>query len=72
MKNSRLGYTLAELLIALGILGVIAVFVIPKLLAIRSNQSYNSSAKEAAATISGAYQVYKSKYAVTSNTSGGD
>ncbi len=50
------GFTLAELLIALAILGVIATFTIPKILAAQQDQSYNAKAKEAAAMVSTAYQ----------------
>jgi prepilin-type N-terminal cleavage/methylation domain-containing protein len=52
------GFTLAELLIALGILGVIATFTIPKILSAQQNNRYNAAAKEAAATISAAYKLY--------------
>lgn len=57
MKNN--GFTLAELLIALAILGVIATFTIPKVLNSQRNQAWNSGAKEAISMISGAYQAYK-------------
>lgn len=50
------GFTLAELLIALSILGVIATFTIPKVLQSQQNGKYNTMAKEAIATISQAYQ----------------
>ena len=52
------GFTLAELLIALLILRVIAAFTIPKVLLAQQNQSNNAAAKEAAGTISAAYQAY--------------
>lgn len=50
------GFTLAELLIALAILGVIATFTIPKILMSQQNSQYNATAKEVAAMIAGAYQ----------------
>lgn len=50
------GFTLAELLIALAILGIIATFTIPKVLNSSRNQQYNSQAKEVAAMLSGAFQ----------------
>ena len=50
------GFTLAELLIALVILGLIATFTIPKVLQSQQNAQYKSSAKEVASMISGAYQ----------------
>lgn len=53
------GFTLAELLIALAILGVIATFTIPKVLNVQQNSQYNAIAKEAAGTIAQAYETYK-------------
>lgn len=46
------GFTLAELLISLAILGIIATFTIPKLLMNQRVSAYNASAKESAASIS--------------------
>jgi prepilin-type N-terminal cleavage/methylation domain-containing protein len=58
-KFQRLsGFTLAEVLIALAILGEIATFTIPKILSSQQNQRYNAAAKEAIAAISAAYQLY--------------
>ncbi len=54
--NSFPGFTLAELLIALMILGVIATFTIPKVLQAKQNVQNNSAAKEAMATIAQAFQ----------------
>ena len=53
------GFTLAELLIALVILGVIATFTIPKVLQNQQSSSYNAAAKEAAGMISAAYKAYQ-------------
>ena len=53
------GFTLAELLIALAILGVIATFTIPKVLSSQQNSKSVAAAKEVASMISGAYQVYQ-------------
>ncbi len=53
------GFTLAELLIALAILGVIATFTIPKILVSQQNGQYLAVAKEDIAAVSGAYQAYK-------------
>ena len=62
-------FTLAELLIALVILGVIATFTIPKVLQSQQNNSYNAAAKEAIAMVSGAYQAYKQQNTPTNSTS---
>ena len=50
------GFTLAELLIALVILGVIATFTIPKVLQTQQASSWKSSAKDVAGMLSGALQ----------------
>lgn len=62
------GFTLAELLIALGILGVIAVFTIPKILVSQARSASNAKVKEAAAMISSAYEIYRRRNTVTANT----
>lgn len=53
------GFTLAELLIALAILGVIATFTIPKVLTAQQDAKYSSIAKEAASTVSHAFLAYQ-------------
>jgi prepilin-type N-terminal cleavage/methylation domain-containing protein len=63
----KLGFTLAELLIALAILGVIATFTIPKVLNGMQDTRNNAIAKEAAASVSAAYQLYKLNNTVTSS-----
>ena len=50
------GFTLAELLIALAILGVIATFTIPKVLQVQESSEYNAKAKEFAGALSEARQ----------------
>ena len=65
-------FTLAELLIALAILGVIATFTIPKILDSGSNNQYNAMAKEAAAIMTGAYQQLKLNGTVSAQTNSSD
>jgi prepilin-type N-terminal cleavage/methylation domain-containing protein len=55
----RKGFTLAELLIALAILGVIATFTIPKVLTSTTAGKNRAIAKETLATISEAYMQLK-------------
>jgi prepilin-type N-terminal cleavage/methylation domain-containing protein len=59
-SKTAVGFTLAELLIALAILGVIATFTIPKIINSQQNGSYNAIAKEVAAMLAGSYQQYVS------------
>lgn len=61
MKVRLPAFTLAELLIALSILGVIATFTIPKVLGSQSDSRNKAIVKEAAATVSEMYQAYKLK-----------
>ena len=55
MRQAATGFTLSELLIALAILGLIAAFTIPKVLQSTSSTAINAIAKEAASSISQAY-----------------
>src|SRR5689334_18650453 len=59
LKSSFFGFTLAELLISLAILGVIATFTIPKIITAQTNSRYNAIANEAASMVSAAYQQYR-------------
>lgn len=61
------GFTLAELLIALAILGVIATFTIPKILSAQQNGTYKAIAKENLSMVAGAFEQYK----LSGNLSGG-
>ncbi|MEB3244430.1 MAG: prepilin-type N-terminal cleavage/methylation domain-containing protein [Vampirovibrionales bacterium] len=61
MKSSQKaakGFTLAEILIALGLLGVIAAFTIPKVLQSTGTSRASAVAKETASIISGAFSAY--------------
>lgn len=62
------GFTLAELLSALAILGVIATFTIPKVLNASQNGQKVAIAKEIASSISGAYTAYSLNNSPTSST----
>jgi prepilin-type N-terminal cleavage/methylation domain-containing protein len=66
------GFTLAELLIALAILGELATFTIPKVISAQQQGSYNAAAKEAIATVSQAYQLYQFNNTLSSGTKFGD
>ena len=65
-------FTLAELLIALVILGVIATFTIPKVLQSQQDQRYNAAAKEVAGALSGARQAIQQASGLSANTSEDD
>lgn len=65
------GFTLAELLIALAILGQISVFTIPKVLNAQQGAENKSKGKEAIAMISGAYAAFTLNNAVSASTTPG-
>lgn len=71
-RSARSGFTLAELLVCMLILGEIATFTIPKILTAQQNQKYNARAHETAAMIAAAYQQAQLAGTVTANTSIGD
>jgi prepilin-type N-terminal cleavage/methylation domain-containing protein len=72
LKHSSLpAFTLAELLIALAILGVIATFTIPKVLQSQQDGKYSAMAKETMASIAGAYDAYRQNNTVTATTTPG-
>ena len=58
-RYSQPAFTLAELLIALAILGVIATFTIPKILSGSTDAKWNASAKGAMTMVEGAYADYQ-------------
>ncbi|MCE3236123.1 MAG: hypothetical protein K0Q50_2303 [Vampirovibrio sp.] len=68
IKISHSGFTLAELLIALAVLGVIATFTIPKILHSSQNEQYKAVTKEASAAIAAAYQTYKLNNPISATT----
>ena len=61
LNGKPYGFTLAELLIALAILGVIATFTIPKVLNTQQDNKYSSMAKEVMGMMSEAYLAYKTE-----------
>lgn len=69
LKRSAKAFTLAELLIALAVLGVIATFTIPKVLQSQQDERYNAIAKESAGMISQAYSVYVAEHGAQANNS---
>jgi prepilin-type N-terminal cleavage/methylation domain-containing protein len=72
LRNASIGFTLAELLIALVILGVIATFTIPKILTSQQSAKTNAAAKDAMAMVSGAYQLYVRNSGASSSMTMGD
>ena len=68
LKQAKSGFTLAELLIALAILGVIATFTIPKVLTTAGDGQNTAIFKEAASMISGAQQGVQQQSGITVTT----
>ena len=66
------GFTLAELLIALVILGVVATFTIPKVLQSSQSNQFKSVGLESVATVVGALQAYKNENGLSPSTSFAD
>jgi prepilin-type N-terminal cleavage/methylation domain-containing protein len=66
----KCGFTLAELLVAMGVLGVISTFSIPKILTSTTHAKYNAMAKEMASTVVQAYQNYQVSNRVSSTFNG--
>jgi prepilin-type N-terminal cleavage/methylation domain-containing protein len=62
------GFTLAELLICLAILGEISAFTIPKIINSQQNTQSNAIAKEAAGTVSSALLRYQIANSLTNST----
>ena len=59
MLNKQQAFTLAELLIVLALLGIIAAFALPKLLQNSKLNQYNAMAKEAAMMVGQSYSLYQ-------------
>nr|QGT49720.1 hypothetical protein Melaina855_1070 [uncultured Candidatus Melainabacteria bacterium] len=59
---SKAGFTLAEVLITLGIIGVVAAMTIPTLIANTVGNKYRSSFKKAVSTLSQAARMNKANY----------
>lgn len=72
MVSISRGFTLAELLIALGILGIIATFTIPKIINNQQSTKDKAITKEAATIASQAYLQYKMTNTPTSSTAWGN
>lgn len=66
------GFTLAELLVALVIMGLLAAFTIPKVLSTSQNNEYKYRVQVAASMISGAYARYLADNTVTGSFIPGD
>src|SRR5689334_18657534 len=71
-QRSIPGFTLAELLITLAILGIIAVFTIPKIVLNQQNNNYNARAKEDIAALSGAMQQLRASGTLSAGTKWSD
>ncbi len=67
-KQKVMGFTLAELLISLAVLGVIATFTIPKVLNGQQDGQWNAIAKETVSMITGAYNAYRLENSPTAQT----
>lgn len=70
--SKKRAFTLAELLIALAILGVIATFTIPKVIASQQSADFRAKTKEFAATLSQVRQNLALKGQLSANTSTDD
>ncbi len=71
VSSRKKGFTLAELLISVAILGVIATFTIPKIMVTQQSEAYNAKTRETMGMISAAFQQAKLNGLVSSNTGPG-
>ena len=67
-RRWKSGFTLAELLVSLAILGVIATFAIPKVLNSQQDRKYNAIAKEAAGALAEMHGLYNLNSSITTAT----
>jgi prepilin-type N-terminal cleavage/methylation domain-containing protein len=67
-SRSQSGFSLAELLICLLILGEIATFTIPKVVTSQQNARKNAITREVFSSVAAAYQQYVMSNTLTSNT----
>ena len=70
-RRAHKGFTLAELLIALAILGVIATFTIPKILSAQTSSQATAIAKEAASMFNAAFTTYSMNNTLSTGTTAG-
>jgi type II secretory pathway pseudopilin PulG len=70
--QKSIGFTLAELLICITILGEIAVFSVPKIIYSQQNSRFNAIAKEDLSALAQAYQLLNLNTKVTSSNSAKD
>ena len=62
------GFSLTEVLIALGLMGVLAAFTIPKVLSSMNSNAYNAKAKEVVVMVQTAYSNYQEENVPTATT----
>lgn len=62
MREYKKAFTLAEVLITLGIIGVVAAITIPTLIANTNNQKYRSQFKKTVSTLSQAAKMSQAMY----------
>jgi prepilin-type N-terminal cleavage/methylation domain-containing protein len=68
LQLNKPGFTLAEIVVAMGVLGVISTFNVTKVLTAQQATRNTALAKEAASTITGAYQEYNRNNRQSTNT----
>jgi type II secretory pathway pseudopilin PulG len=71
-RKAAIGFTLAEVLISLAILGEIATFTIPKVLLVQQNARNNAVVKETAGMVSEAFRIHQLNGQVSGSTKAAD